>query len=188
MWYLESMAKGIMLANGRTALLMTLFALVAAACASGPKVAPAPPPDLGGRLTYSWSPDIELNPRLGTRERLRRLDHVIRNSVDEELARRGYQQIASGSTQMIVSYRVILEDKNTRSLRDYADYRTLGGQASASGALAGYTEGTLVIELVDGFSRQPLWQSSITAIPDPKGQGERLPGIVREMMAPLPVR
>jgi hypothetical protein len=188
MWYLESMAEGIMLANGRTALRMTLFALLAAACASGPKVPPAPPPDLGDRLTYSWSPDIQLNARLGTRERLRRLDQIIRGTVDEELARRGYQQIASGSTDMTVSYRILLEHKDTRSLRDYVDYRALGGQASPGGVLGGYTEGTLVIELLDGFSHQPLWQSSSSAVPDPKGQGERLAPIVRSMMAPLPMR
>lgn len=139
-------------------------------------------------MTYTWAPDLQLNPRLGTRERLRRLDQVVRGSIDEELARRGYQQIASGSTDMIVAYRILLEEKDPRSLRDYADYRSLGGQGSAGEVLAGYTEGTLIIELADGSGQQVLWQSSATAIPDVKAQGEGLPTLIREMMAPVPMR
>jgi len=162
--------------------------LTLSACSPNPRVETQPASDLGDRLTYSWAPDIQLNPRLGSRDRLRRLDKTIRSSVDEELARRGYQQIASGSTDMIVTYRVLLEDKDARTLRDYADYRGLGGQSGAGKVLGGYTEGTLVIEILDGFSRQPIWQSSATAIPDPKAQGERLPAVVRQIMAPLPMR
>jgi hypothetical protein len=159
--------------------------LTLSACASAPV---EPPPDLGTRLTYSWADDIQLPPRLGTRERLRRVDRIIRDGVDQELARRGYQQIASGSTDMIVLYEVILDEKQPWSLSDYADYRSRGGGASASKILGGYTEGTLVIEILDGFNHQLVWQSSATAIPDPGSQGERLPEIVRQIMAPLPRR
>lgn len=163
------------------------IALVAMAC-GGVKIQPQPGADLGDRLTYSWAPDTALNQRLGTRERLRQLDHALRQAVDEELMRRGYQQIASGGTDMIVTYRVLLEDKSPRSLRDYADYRSEGGTLGVGEALGGYTEGTLIVELIDGPTRQSLWRSSATAIPDIKGQGERLPGVVQEMMAPLPMR
>ena len=150
--------------------------------------APVPMADLGGRLTYSWATDIQMPPRLGTRERLRQIDGIIRNAVDEELARRGYQQVASGPTDMIVLYQVFLDEKNPRSLRDYADYRTRGGEESAGKILGGYTEGTLVIDLLDGSSHQPIWESSAAAIPDPSGQGQRLPALVRQIMTPLPMR
>jgi len=160
-------------------------ALTLSACASE---APLPLVDLGRRVTYSWDTNIQLPPRLGTRERLRRIDGSIRSSVDEELARRGYQQVASGSTDMIVLYRVFLAEKDAWSVRDYADYRSRGGEESASKILGGYTEGTLVIEILDGYTHQPIWESSATAIPDPKGQGEKLPPIVQQIMAPLPMR
>ena len=156
--------------------------LMVSACASQ---APLPLVELAPRTTYSWDANIQLPPRLGTRERLRRIDRILRDSIDAELARRGYQQIASGSTDMVVLYYVFLEDKDPRSLQDYAQYRSRGGQGSATQVLGGYTEGTLIVEILDGYTLQPIWESSATAIPDPNGQGEGLPSIIAEIMAPL---
>lgn len=170
-----------------TLLVLPLF--LAAAC-GGPKVqAPPPTPsDLAGRLTYAWAPTADLPGRLGTRERLRLLDTTLRGAVDEEMGRRGYQQIATGEVDLLVTYRVILQDKTPSSLRDYAEYRNTGGQLSAGKVLGGYTEAILIIELLDGRNGQAIWRSSAQAIPDVSGKGERIPGLVREMMAPLPPR
>ena len=117
----------------------------------GVKVVVAKTADLAKAKTYSWtvsqpSPD-------------RTVDAQIVAAVDRELGALGFTKVASGTGDVLATYASTMRtDVN------------LKGKANESGARPAYEVGTLVVDLRDPATREPLFRvrmdTPITTEPD----------------------
>jgi hypothetical protein len=108
----------------------------------GVKVMVAKAADLANAKTYSWtvsqpSPD-------------KTVDALIVAAVDRQLTALGFTKVASGASDVLTTY------ASTRR----TDVN-LKGKANESGARPAYEVGTLVVDLRDPSTRQPLFRVRI---------------------------
>jgi hypothetical protein len=143
--------------------------------------------DFSSYRTYRWAsapPEVSLERALSGRDLL---DWRIRNGIESQLATRGYQQVQSGTADIIVAYHLDLREKNTSSVGDYITYRQSGGQEGPQEAYVfGYQEGTLVIEAVDGVTRRLVWRSAAGPLLNPEVQQGKVRDAVQRMMERFP--
>jgi hypothetical protein len=134
----------------------------------------SPSLDVSAYRTYAWLSASPVRTGQGVQSEGALSDWRIRNAVERELAAKGYQKRASGRPDFLVDYAISMREKNTQSIRDYLDYRDRGGSMDAQEAYVfGYQEGSLILEVVDGRTRQLVWRASATAVVNP-GPPDRL--------------
>lgn len=147
-----------------------------------------PAANVAAYRTFAWlpgEPGIPGEPRLDNIT----LDRNIRFTVDSELARRGYVKASSGAPDFLIGYRADIKEKVINSIRDYYDYRQLGGKDAVTDAYVfGHEEGALTLDVVDGRTRQLVWRASATAVVDPKEREPRIAEALRRMLAQFPSR
>lgn len=167
-----------------------LFVATIAACAS-PKVgydydANA---NFAAYRTYEWMP--------GNQESTgdRRVDSSlvearIRAAVEAQLRAKGYLTPATGQPDFYVAYRAGVKDltKGASTQRYIGDRGT--GKYTTISDIQPYKEGDLLIDIVDGVSKQLVWQGSAAAEMDPgmtrKERDDRINHIVGAMFAHFP--
>jgi hypothetical protein len=139
----------------------------------------------GRYRTYVWaSPVVPARSTGETDASL--LDRRIRECVDRRLAAKGYVR-TEGSGTLLVDYDVRTRTASTDSFRDYFRYRSLGGTNEAEQAyVAGYAEGTLVVQLFDARTRELAYRASATTVIDEPVERDRLDDAVGRMLADLP--
>src|SRR6202045_2605704 len=107
--------------------------------------------------TYSWQ---EIKPANSL------WDARIKNSVDAQLAAKGWTQVASGGDVAIVA---IKTTQNQKSLQTFYDgmgggwgWRRFGGGGfgEATTTEHDYKEGTIVVDLYDAKTKQLIWRGS----------------------------
>lgn len=118
------------------------------------------------------------------------LDRRIRNSVDAELASRGLV-MADTQPDLEVVYHVGAQDKIqvTDWGYRYSDY--YWGYGGRQIDVNQYTEGTLVIDLVDSATSNLVWRGSGTGVVDgaqrtPEEMQAKMNGIVAKIMKSFP--
>jgi hypothetical protein len=171
-------------------LLCLFLAAVTAACAS-PKVGY----DYDRRTNFSAYHSYDWLPGKQESTGDRRVDNQlvnarIRSAVEAELHSKGYQPPASGQPDFYVAYHAGLKDMmKGASTQNYVGDRASGTYTTISD-IQPYKEGTLLIDIVDGSSKQLVWQGSALAEIDPdmtsRERDERVHRIVRAIFAHFP--
>ncbi len=119
--------------------------------------------------TYSWQ-KIEPGNSLW--------DSRIKNSVDAQLAAKGWTQVDSGGDVSIVA---IKTTQTQRTLQTFYDgmgggwrWRGFGGMGQSTTTEQDYKEGTLVIDLYDAKTKQLIWRGSTEGtVSDNAGKNEK---------------
>ena len=166
-----------------------LPALLAVLCGCGPRIdvrAERSTIATFGRYgTYAWAtPAAPARSAAETEASL--LDWRIRNAVDRALAAKGYTR-TDGAASLLADYDVALRERNTESGQDNVRYRRQGGTKDMGESfVAGYEEGTLVLQLVDARTRVLAYRASASAVIEPNGDRGRLEKAIEQMLADLP--
>ncbi len=138
--------------------------------------------DLGAYRTYAWRP--------GTDAGRAEVQGWIVAAVESELAARGLQKAATGSTpDVLVSTHVFTElDAQQRGSYFHLDRIGVGVIASD---VAVTTRGVLILDLADAASGESVWRalgSEVMAPPRPAKLKRKIERAVREMLRRLPPR
>lgn len=170
-------------------LLLTLAPLVG--CAGDKMLVRAeldPAANVGVYRTFAWLPVKPGIPGEPRRDNVL-LDRDIRATVDETLRQKGYAKADSGTPDFLIGYRADIKEKAINSVRDYYEYRQLGGKEAVTDAYVfGHEEGTLSLDVVDGRSGRLVWRASATAVVDPTERKTRIAEALRKMLAQFPSR
>lgn len=135
--------------------------------------------------TYVWASSVVPARTTGEMD-ASLLDRRIRDAVDRRLAAKGYVR-TEGTGTLLVDYDVRTREADTESFRDYFRYRRLGGsQDPGESFVAGYQEGTLVLQLFDARTRELAYRASATTVIDEDVDRDRLDDAVGRMLADLP--
>jgi hypothetical protein len=87
----------------------------------------------------------------------------------------------------LIGYRANIKEKEINSIRDYYDYRQLGGKDAVTDAYVfGHEEGTLGLDVLDGRTQQLVWRAAATAVVDPKERQDRITEALRRMLLQFP--
>lgn len=118
------------------------------------------------------------------------LDSRIRTAIDTHLRAKGYRASSNATPDFVVAYHVGMQDMlKGASTQNYIGDRAHGTFTTTSD-IQPYNEGTLLIDIVDGQSRQLVWQASARADVDqslnPKERDARVNGVVRAMLSHFP--
>jgi hypothetical protein len=171
--------------------------LLLAACSSGIQVrggAGDPRFDFAALKTYSWMPRETMgDPRID--EGL--LDQRVHAGVDEDLARKGYRLVPQGG-DFAVGYRAVLgtERKTTNGqpafdgiwTEDHTPRET-GGSAPVDKVVL---EGTLVLRVFDGKTRNLVWEAAAETEINPRQtllaptREDQVRAAIREMLDLFP--
>jgi len=172
---------------------MTTVLLVCDGCAHKPEITVAversPAADFGRYRTYDWrSPPRQAGSQQPPGEAMRQ-DWRLRAYVDQGLEAKGYARVTSGTPDFLVDYEFTEKEKHTSSFGDYLNYYQAGGSEGMVETFTfGYHEGTLVLGIFDGTTRQLVWRASATAPAEPQTAQTQLAVAVRMMLARLPAR
>jgi hypothetical protein len=135
--------------------------------------------------TYAWrslpAERTNQSPSAGTRR-----DWFIRATVDRLLAAKGYTRSAD-DPGFLVDYEIVEKQKQTSSVQDFYNYRRAGGSEDLIDAFTiGYVEGTLMLGIFDGSTRQLIWRASATLLADQKNSNALIAEALRRMLARWP--
>jgi hypothetical protein len=141
--------------------------------------------DLTRYARYSWAPPDRTatgDPRLDNNEIV---EEKIQAAVDRELGSRGFEQVATGSPDLLVHYHTSVEQR--------IDLRETDSSAPCEDCQPFiYEAGTLVIDLVDASTRQLVWrgwsEGSIEGVVDNQALMEaRIDESVKKIFDRLPL-
>lgn len=170
------------------------FAVLAAALAgcstAAVKTKSAPAFDASAYLRYQWATPAPVVVADEERERdAAVLEWTVRHTVDQQLAAKGYEQIAAGNPDFLVDFGIRLEEKATDTFGEYIKYRDEGGKQELGPAYVfGYQESSLVIEVTDARSGKRLWRGAARTVLDDGQDVTKIENAVNEMLAGFPGR
>jgi hypothetical protein len=172
--------------------MMALLMLVACASSSGVHVKSDrnPGTDFGRYASYAWARAPLGGGVWPARNDRTAFDWKVRELVDAELTRKGYAQGAPGQADLLVDYRVSVQEKElSDTFGEYARYRSAGGEEGLGEAwVQGYREGTLVMEVSDAATRRLVWYGSASAVVNPALRDQRMPDAMRRVFETFPPR
>ena len=91
-------------------------------------------------------------------------DNRIKNSVDAQLAAKGWTQVASGGDVSLVAMKTTKTERNLQTFYDGFGggwrWRGFGGMGEATTTEQDYKEGTVVVDLYDAKTKQLIWRGS----------------------------
>jgi hypothetical protein len=118
------------------------------------------------------------------------VDARIRKAIEKELRQKGYLPSSQASSDFLVAYHAGMKDV----LKGASTQRYIGDRAQGTfttiSDIQPYQEGALTIDILDGESRQLIWQASAKADLDqslgPEQRDARVNNIVRVMLSHFP--
>jgi hypothetical protein len=118
------------------------------------------------------------------------VDARIRSAIDSELRAKGYTAASNGRPEFLVTYHVGIKDMmKGASTQHYIGDRAHGTFTTMSD-IQPFSEGALLIDIVDSESQRLVWQASAQAEVDqgldPKERDARMTAIVRAMLSHFP--
>jgi len=170
---------------------LTAVVLVASACSSGISVRTDfdPAANFSSYRTFAWMPlpqntDYRLNNDL--------VDGRIRSAIENQLQAKGYQLGPVEGADFKVGYHAALEGKmDVRTINSYYGYgweqwSTISPQTYVDE----YTEGTLVVDVVDAKSNELVWRGSgqgeVRERADPDERTRRINNAIAKILAEFP--
>jgi hypothetical protein len=92
-----------------------------------------------------------------------------------------------GEMGALLGYRTATQFKTTESVEEFYKYKQAGGQGTPQESFGrGFEEASLLLELIDARTRQPLWRASAASVIGEQGTGDRVSDAVRLMLEKLP--
>jgi hypothetical protein len=140
--------------------------------------------------TFAWLP-MPVDPAAGVKSAMERnslLDKRIKQSVDAQLAAKGYQ-VDVNNPDFVVTYHTGAEDKVNVTDWGYG-YGRYGAWHGGGVDVYQYTEGTLILDVIDWKSKQLVWRGFAQGTIDPDAPSEKreqkLNEAVTRMLANFP--
>jgi hypothetical protein len=145
--------------------------------------------DFGSYGSYSWF-NMAASPELG-RPSAGANDIVegrIRRSVNREFDRRGLSAGPPADADLLVTYHLALSRRVVLYSGGWGyPYRGWWGWGSGYGSARAYTEGTLIVDVVDRSSRRLVWRGIAEgAITRPNPSEEHIAKVVSKLMTGFP--
>lgn len=114
----------------------------------------------------------------------------IRTAVEQQLRAKGYRNPTSGTPDFYVAYHVGLKDlMKGASTQHYIGDRAHGTYTTTSD-IQPYKEGALLVDILDGATKQLVWrgsaQAEVAAGATPRQRDERINEVVKEMFSHFP--
>jgi Domain of unknown function (DUF4136) len=134
--------------------------------------------------TYAWIPQAADSVRqTATTAQANNalLDRRVRNAVDAAMAAKGFTRDDTDPDVRVV-YHTGLKDKIDVSDWGYTYSGTYWGWAGRDIDVSTYTEGTLIVDLVNAHTRQLVWRGSATGAIQPKRSPEERTQAVNEVV------
>lgn len=130
-------------------------------------------------LTYNWQsfPDVTDQYPLSQEN-----DARIRNAVDEQLAFRGYMQLASDA-EVSLHYHIIVRDKPI-SAPVYDACLTMNGKRRIE-IFSAFQEGTLIVDLIDTRNQELAWRGIAAAPIDNIHSAEKTEALIRKAITKM---
>ena len=161
--------------NIKQTLFIIAITLWLAACSSTPSVNVDynPEYDFSGIKTYYQLPREEAG--INTVDVGDLADQRIRRAFEAEMNKRGVDLAASRQADIWLTYHVVTKDKTRITTYDnyYGYHRPYGYSGSTSVDVRQYTEGTLIVDMVDTTTKKTVWRGVITAIVKERTTEER---------------
>ena len=170
--------------------LAVLAAAVAGCSATTVKPKSAVAFDPSAYLRYEWATAAPTVIADEERERdAAVLEWTVRHAVNQQLASRGYEEIAAGSPDFLVDFGIRLEEKDADTFGEYIKYRDQGGKQDVGPAyLFGYQESSVVVEVSDARSGKRLWRGAAQTVLDDGQDVTKIETAVAQMLADFPSR
>lgn len=136
--------------------------------------------DFSKLKTYAWTTATQ--PDTGNPEIDDDLfDERTRKAIDQTLASKGYQKLASGTPDFLVSYHIIIKDMTDVNSVPTIGYATPYGYGRGGGFsywsyqtfTTHYQEGTLIIDIVNAQTKKLIWRSTGTDVVEPAKTPEK---------------
>jgi len=159
------------------ALLAAALPLALAACSSfSVDTNYDPNASFEGLRTYAWrEPSKESGDPLTLK--------LVRDAADAELAARGYQGVAADPDFTIGQFVVVRQKVDVQFMDDYWGYSYRGGPHWSSTYVTTYDEGSIVLDIANGSTGEPMWRGAATGIVDTSATPEERQQRIREAVA-----
>jgi hypothetical protein len=135
--------------------------------------------------TYAWIP-ITINQGATTaRAALRSntlLDKRIRTNVEAQLAAKGFTKVEENPDVLVV-YHTGVQNKVDVTDWGYTYSGSYWGWAGRDIDVYSYTEGTLIIDMVEAADKQLVWRGAATGVVEPGSPPEKLEQRIQEVIA-----
>jgi hypothetical protein len=149
--------------------------------------------DFSAFRTYAWIPQPASTGggAEAARQRNTLLDKRVRAAVDAQMATKGFR-LDEANPDVLVVYHTGLADKVEVTDWGYTYAGSYWGWAGRDIDVSTYTEGTLIVDLVEAASKELVWRGSAVGTVDPSAspeqREERLNDAVARMFANYPPR
>ena len=137
--------------------------------------------------TWDWMPEPGVT-RGQTGQRNPIIERRIQDAVERELAAKGYRRVEGGEPDFRVAFFAAAEDKiDVTTTYDYYGYRWRVPVAQTD--VHQYTQGTLILDIVDGSRNELVWRGTGTGVAgggDPDQITQRINNAVSEVLKDFP--
>jgi hypothetical protein len=141
--------------------------------------------DFSAFKTYRWIPRPESTGATSARTAVQSntlLDKRIRAAVDAQLAAKGFTQ-SEDNPDLLVVYHTGLQNKVEVTDWGYTYAGSYWGWAGRDIDVYNYTEGTLIVDLVQASNRQLAWRGSATGVVEPGRPPEEVEARLHDVVA-----
>ena len=150
-----------------------------------------PSRDFSSYETYRWARGREKNPRnVLARDPL--LSKRVQFAVDKALQSKGFTKLEKGQPDFIVIVHAGTAEKLQVHHQSGYWYRGWWGPYGGYTTVSQYTEGTLVIDIVDRAEKELSWRGiatgSVRSRPDPEAAREDIEYAIEEILYEFPPR
>ncbi len=149
-----------------------------------------PARDFSTYKTYRWARGREKNPR-NTLARNTLLNKRVKFAVDNSLQSKGFEKLEKGKADFIV----IVHAGMTEKMQVYHQsgwYHGWWGPSGGYTTVSHYTEGTLVVDIVDRAAKELSWRGMATGVvrsqSDPQAVQEDIQYAIEEILYEFPPR
>lgn len=148
--------------------------------------------DFSKYKTFGWMPQPTTSMTGNAQDAMQRnqlLDKRILSIVNEQLQAKGLT-IDTQSPDLMLAYHTGMQDKQEVSNWGYGYPRGYGAWGYQGIEVSNYTEGTLILDFIDGESKTLVWRSAASSAidkrADPNQRDKELTEIIARMLAKYP--
>jgi hypothetical protein len=143
--------------------------------------------DFGGYHTYAWlpvPPDTTVLDADAARARGSLVDRRVRSAVDAAMASRGFK-LDEDRPEVVVVYHTGLKDQMNITDWGYSYAGNYWGWEGRDVDVENYTEGTLLVDLLDSATKQLVWRGMATGEIHPQRTPQERDRIMMEVVAKM---